>query len=101
MIASREVAVTVRALGSSTSTPPWSIGAVIMKMIRSTKATSTNEVTLMSALSGGARRRPNPVPPMPWAILEPPLPRHPADQGVGEALELALELAGSRGEVVV
>ena len=75
------------ALGSSTSTPPCIIGAVIMKMISSTNTTSTSEVTLMSALSGIS-----PPPPEPAAEaaghLEQPLPGHRADQLVGEALEL-------------
>src|SRR5262249_34373124 len=39
----------VSVLGSETETPWWSIGAVTMKMIRSTSMTSTRGVTLMSA----------------------------------------------------
>jgi hypothetical protein len=38
------------ARGSSTSTPPCIIGAVIMKTISNTSITSTSEVTLTSAL---------------------------------------------------
>src|SRR5690606_40214743 len=38
--------------GSSTSTPPCRIGAVIMKMISSTNATSTRFVILISELTG-------------------------------------------------
>src|SRR6478609_10756418 len=89
------------ARGSWTSTPPCSIGAVIMKMMSSTKATSTSEVTLMSAVRGTApRRRPRP-PPSPPAILEQPLARHRADQLVGEAVELPLEDPETGREIVV
>src|SRR2546426_5458923 len=42
------------ARGKRTSTPPCMIGAVIMKMIRSTNATSTSDVTLMSAFKGSS-----------------------------------------------
>src|SRR5512147_149570 len=78
------------ARGSSTSTPPCIIGAVIMKMISSTSITSTSEVTLTSALRGISPRSP-PIPPMPPAMLEQPFPSHRADQLVGEPLELADE----------
>src|SRR5690349_13331184 len=72
-----------------------------MKMMSSTKATSTSEVTLMSAVMGTApRRRPSP-PPKPPAILEQPLARHRADQLVGEAIHLPLEDREPGGEVVV
>jgi hypothetical protein len=39
----------VSVFGSETETPWWSMGAVTMKMIRSTSITSTRGVTLMSA----------------------------------------------------
>src|SRR5256885_2044138 len=45
------------ARGKRTSTPPCMIGAVIMKMIRSTNATSTSDVTLMSAFKGSSPSR--------------------------------------------
>ena len=53
------------ARGSSTSTPPCIIGAVIMKMISSTSITSTSEVTLTSAMSGRSPR---------WLPSPPPRP---------------------------
>src|SRR5512135_3789068 len=89
------------ARGSCTSTPPCIIGAAIMKMMRSTKATSTSEVTLMSDVTGRLPRRPEPTALMPPAILEQALPGHPADQLVAEALEVALEATHPSGEMVV
>ncbi len=47
--------------GSLTSTPPCMIGAVSMMMMSSTNATSTNEVTLISAASGSS----------PWPLSPP------------------------------
>src|SRR3989442_15274261 len=80
------------ARGSRTSTPPCMMGAVIMKMMSSTNATSTSEVTLMSALSGSSPwpRSPPPPPSRP-ATLQPPLARHGADDLLREPLELAGE----------
>src|SRR5258706_15221796 len=42
------------AFGSATSTPWWSMGAAIMKMMSSTSITSTSGVTLMSAITGSS-----------------------------------------------
>src|SRR2546429_136247 len=58
------------ARGKRTSTPPCMIGAVIMKMISSTNATSTSDVTLMSAFKGSSPcpRSPPPPPPRSPAI---------------------------------
>src|SRR5437762_234876 len=53
------------ARGNRTSTPPCMIGAVIMKMISSTNATSTSDVTLMSAFRGSSPCARNPPPPPP------------------------------------
>src|ERR1041385_4072614 len=89
------------ARGSWTSTPPCSIGAVIMKMMSRTNATSTSEVTLMSAEIGTPpRRRPSP-PPRPPTMLEQPLAGHRAHQFVGEPVHLPFEESEPRGEVVV
>src|SRR3989442_1589884 len=76
------------ARGRRTSTPPCMIGAVIMKMMSSTNATSTSDVTLMSALSGSSPcpRRPPPPPSNP-GILEPPFARHRPDDLLSEPLE--------------
>src|SRR3954468_16101733 len=79
------------ARGSSTSTPPCMIGAVIMKIIRSTSITSTREVTLTSAIRGSSPRWLPSPPPRPEAILDQPFPGHGTDQLVREALELARE----------
>src|ERR1700677_3351136 len=43
------ISLTVRVLGTATSMPDCSTGAVIMKMIRRTRTTSTSGVTLISA----------------------------------------------------
>src|SRR2546429_303757 len=51
------------ARGNRTSTPPCMMGAVIMKMMSSTKATSTSEVTLMSAFRGSSPCPRSPPPP--------------------------------------
>src|SRR5574341_901745 len=51
------------ARGSRTSTPPCMIGAVIMKMMSNTKATSTRDVTLISAFRGSSPCPRNPPPP--------------------------------------
>src|ERR1051325_6367002 len=56
------------ARGRRTSTPPCMMGAVIMKMMSSTNATSTSDVTLMSALRGSS----------PWPRSPPPPPSSPA-----------------------
>src|SRR5512139_3548437 len=82
------------ARGSRTSTPPCIIGAVIMKMMRSTNATSTSDVTLMSALSGARARRRD-------AILDVPRARQRRDQLAGEPLELAGHEVLARAEDVV
>src|SRR5215469_452026 len=42
------ISLTVCVLGTSTSIPDWRIGAVIMKMISSTRTTSMNGTMLMS-----------------------------------------------------
>src|SRR5215472_14507359 len=42
------ISLTVCVLGTSTSMPDWRIGAVIMKMMRSTRTTSMNGTMLMS-----------------------------------------------------
>src|SRR5882672_11876535 len=42
------ISFTVRVLGTSTSMPDWRIGAVIMKIISSTRTTSTNGTMLIS-----------------------------------------------------
>src|SRR2546426_4300051 len=90
------------ARGSRTSTPPCMIGAVIMKMMSSTNATSTSEVTLMSALSGSSPwPRSPPPPPRRPGMLEPPLPRHGPDDLLREPLQLAREQAEPVHEQVV
>src|SRR5439155_7049487 len=89
------------ARGSRTSTPPCMIGAVIMKMMSSTKATSTREVTLMSALSGSSPWPRSPPPPRMPAILQPPFAGHRPDDLLREPLELAREQAESVHEEVV
>src|SRR5438067_1088161 len=55
------------ARGRRTSTPPCMMGAVIMKMMSSTNATSTRDVTLISAFKGSSPcpRRPPPPPTRP------------------------------------
>src|SRR2546425_4236547 len=90
------------ARGSRTSTPPCMMGAVIMKMMSSTNATSTSEVTLMSALSGSSPwpRSPPPPPSRP-ATLQPPLARHGADDLLREPFELAGEQPQPIDEQVV
>src|SRR6476469_7496442 len=45
------------AFGSATSTPPCIIGAVIMKITRSSRITSIRLTTLRSAFSGSPSRR--------------------------------------------
>src|SRR5438093_232711 len=52
------------ARGSSTSTPPCIIGAVIMKIIKSTSITSTSDVTFTSALNCISPRAGQPGDPM-------------------------------------
>src|SRR5439155_25164313 len=42
------ISFTVRVLGTSTSMPDWRMGAVIMKMMSSTRTTSTNGTMLIS-----------------------------------------------------
>src|SRR5690349_18620860 len=76
------------ARGSSTSTPPCMIGAVSMKMMRSTSITSTSEVTLTSAMSGSSPRWLPRPPPRVAAMSDQSFPGHRPDQLVGEALEL-------------
>src|SRR3954451_23879073 len=82
------------ARGSSTSTPPCMIGAVIMKMIRSTSMTSTSEVTFTSAISGSSPRWLPSPPPRLADISDESFPGHGPDQLVGETFELAREEAG-------
>src|SRR2546422_159082 len=77
------------------------IGAVIMKMMSSTKATSTREVTLMSALSGSSPWPRSPPPPRMPAISQPPFAGHRSDDLLREPLELAREQAESVHEEVV
>src|SRR2546423_11192204 len=89
------------ARGSRTSTPPCMIGAVIMKMMSSTKATSTREVTLMSALSGSSPWPRSPPPPRMPAILQPPFAGHRPDDLLREPLELAREQAETVHQHVV
>ncbi len=48
------------ARGTWISTPPWRIGAVIMKITSRVKATSTRLMRLMSAVSGIDRSSYNP-----------------------------------------
>src|ERR1700737_4685044 len=67
------------------------IGAVIMKIIRSTSMTSTREVTLTSAIRGSSPRWLPSPPPKPEAILDQPFPGHGANQLVRKALELTRE----------
>src|SRR5947208_442178 len=90
------------ARGRRTSTPPCMMGAVIMKMISNTNATSTSDVTLMSALSGNSPcpRRPPPPPSRP-ATLEPPFARHGPDDLLGEPFQLPCEQAEPADEQVV
>src|SRR6266581_9280875 len=90
------------ARGSRTSTPPCMIGAVIIKMMRSTNATSTSDVTLMSAASGSSPcpRSPPPPPTRP-AMLQPPFARHRPDDFLREPLQLAGEQAEPIYEHVV
>src|SRR5688572_8582976 len=47
-------------VGSSTSTPCWSMGVTTMKMIRSTRQTSTSGVTLMSPFTSSGLPPPAP-----------------------------------------
>src|SRR4051794_37060111 len=82
------------ARGSSTSTPPCMIGAVIMKMIRSTSMTSTSEVTFTSAISGSSPRWLPRPPPRLADISDESFPGHRPHQLVGETFELAREEAG-------
>src|SRR5690348_14049326 len=89
------------ARGSRTSTPPCMIGAVIMKMMRRTNATSTSEVTLMSAFSGSSPCPRSPPPPRRPATLQPPLAGHGPDDLLREALELPREEAQAVDEDVV
>src|SRR5574339_580844 len=79
------------ARGNRTSTPPCMMGAVIMKMIKSTNATSTRLVTLMSAFRGSSPCPRSPPPCSKPAMLQPPFARHRADQLLGEAFQLAGE----------
>src|SRR5450759_4049634 len=82
-------------LGSVTSTPPCINGAVIMKMMSSSRITSISDTTLMSALSGVrspcVRRR----------TLDAPLAGHQRNDLRAEALELAVEAVEPRGEDVL
>src|SRR5260370_19947973 len=91
------------ARGSRTSTPPCMMGAVIMKMMSSTNATSTSDVTLMSAFKGSSPwpRSPPPPPPSAPATLQPPFARHAADDLLGEPFELAGEQSQAVHEDVV
>src|SRR5512140_379329 len=84
----------VAACGRRTSTPPCIMGAAIMKMMRSTNATSTSDVTLMSALSGARARRRD-------AILDVALAGEGGDELAREPLELAGDVVLPRGEDVV
>src|SRR5262245_35207299 len=80
------------------------MGAVIMKMISSTNATSTSEVTLMSALSGNSpcpRSPPAPGPPRRPAILQPAFARHRTDQLLRKSFELSREQSETIHEEVV
>src|SRR6266498_5640796 len=89
------------ARGRRTSTPPCMMGAVIMKMISSTNATSTREVTLISAVSGSSPWPRRPPPPSRPAILEPPLAGHGADDLLGEPFELTRDQSQPVDEEVV
>src|SRR5919197_3448606 len=90
------------ARGSRTSTPPCMIGAVIIKMMSSTNATSTSDVTLMSALSVSSPWPPIPPPPPSRpGMLQPPFPRHRADDLLREPFEFAREQAEAVHEQVV
>src|SRR5216117_2982878 len=75
------------ARGSRTSTPPCMIGAVIMKMMSSTNATSTSDVTLMSALSGSSPcpRRPPPPPPPRSPAIRSVLPGPASRRSLGQS----------------
>src|SRR5213078_3892767 len=89
------------ARGRRTSTPPCMIGAVIMKMMSSTNATSTSEVTLMSALRGSSPCPRNPPPLRRPAISQPPFAGHRPDDLLRKALELAREQPETVHEQVV
>src|SRR5881628_3857763 len=90
------------ARGKRTSTPPCMIGAVIMKMIRSTNATSTSDVTLMSAFKGSSPCPRSPPPPPPSSRpLEPPFARHRADDFLREPFQLARKQAEPVHEQVI
>src|SRR3954470_7959635 len=89
------------AFGSATSTPWWSMGAAIMKMMSSTSITSTRGVTLMSAITGSSS--PSPLPKL-KAISPGPLGEIP----LGQVEEFEHEVVHPRaqpahvlGEVVV
>src|SRR5437867_8434198 len=91
------------ARGSRTSTPPCMIGAVIMKMMSNTNATSTSDVTLMSALSGSSPcpRRPPPPPPPRSPAIRSVLPGPASRRSPGQNLELAGEQPQAIDEDVV
>src|SRR5437773_6457333 len=82
------------ATGSRTWTPPCIIGAAIMKMISRTKATSTSEVTLISALRCARLRRER-------RTLQPPLAGQRDDELARETLQLAGDEVLPGGEDVV
>src|SRR5690348_12827543 len=95
------------ARGRATSTPWWSMGAAIMKMISSTSITSTSGVTLMSASTGSSSFPPKPPPPPRLnAMASPPrflgeVPLGQVEELEGEVLEAAAEDADPVREVVV
>src|SRR5690606_39547578 len=82
--------------GRFTSTPPCRMGAVMMKITSSTKATSTRLVTLISARTSSPSRRRRPR-----LTLDPPLARQRPDELAREPLDLAGEQVHLPHEVVV
>src|SRR5690606_30617763 len=85
------------ASGRSSSMPPCMIGAVIMKMISSTNATSIRFVRLISELMRICCRRELRI----ARMLEPPLARERADELARETVQLAAEAVDAVHEVVV
>src|SRR3954463_15552827 len=80
------------AFGSATSTPPCIMGAVIMKITRSSSITSIRLTTLISALRGIPSRRRR------RATLDPPLAAEHRDQGSAEPFEQIVEPVEAIGE---
>src|SRR5262245_23551009 len=94
--------------GRSMGTPTVSSGAETMKMINRTSITSTNGVTLISAMTGlrRCRRLPGPATAAPFAPISRPLtpfvdlPRQDGGELVGKALQ-ALRLLVHLGDELV